>query len=313
MNSSATILGYSMTIGLPEMIIFLLAAILLGFSIHFYWTGKKGVPGIKTNMPLDDSNISDEDQSRLQLYEQIEKHEKAQERLQKELMRMSETEKSLMSELEEARDEMSRIERAAEKKAVAEQEAAAVAAAAQQQAMQQQAMQQQAQQQQAPTQTPVIPTRQYSDLMMAQQHFNESLSKEMTERLEKAYQEFNFLQDRMGKIHSQVVDPTKRNYEFDELEQSYFRLTKEYDELKLKHLTMMDDAQRLTRALADTEEKLRDSNFQKQQLTKKVIFLEELANDLQQLSGHHKKLEGQLRRISEIETLLSRTAQEKRS
>jgi hypothetical protein len=69
----------------------------------------------------------------------------------------------------------------------------------------------------------------------------------------------------------------------------------------------------VTRALADSEEKLRDANFQKQQLSKKVLFLEELANDLQQLSGHHKKLEGQLRRISEIESLLSRAAQDKRS
>jgi len=75
----------------------------------------------------------------------------------------------------------------------------------------------------------------------------------------------------------------------------------------------MDDTQRITRALADSEEKLRDANFQKQQISKKVVFLEELANDLQQLSGHHKKLEGQLRRISEIESLLSRTAQDKRS
>ena len=75
----------------------------------------------------------------------------------------------------------------------------------------------------------------------------------------------------------------------------------------------MDDTQRVNRALADSEEKLREANFQKQQLSKKVVFLEELANDLQQLSGHHKKLEGQLRRISEIESLLSRAAQEKRS
>ncbi len=298
MNSLSMILGYSVTIGLPEMIIFLLAAILLGFSIHFYWTGKRGVPGIKTNMPLDTNEISDEDQSRLQLYEQIEKHEKAQERLQKELIRMAETEKSLLSELEEARDEISRLERAAEKSLAAQ--AAAAAAAPPPVPVQQ-------------PQAPVVPTRQYSDLMMAQQQFNESLSKEMTERLEKAYQEFNILQDRISKIHQQVIDPSKRNYEFDELEQSYFKLTKEYDELKIKHLNMMDDAQRVTRALADTDEKLRDANFQKQQLSKKVIFLEELANDLQQLSGHHKKLEGQLRRISEIETLLSRTAQEKRS
>lgn len=281
MNALAIILGYNVTIGLPEMIIFLLAAILLGFSIHFYWTGKKGVPGIQTDIPVDDTKISQEDLSRLQLYEEIEKHEKAQEQLEKELKRMAETEKSLLRELEETRDEVARLEKNAEKKIVAE---------------------------------PVAPpTRQYSELMIAQQHLNESLSKEITERLERAYEEFNFLQDRINKIHSQVIDPTKRNYEFDELEQSYFRLTKEYDELKIKHLTLMDETQRLTRSLADTEERLRDANFQKQQLSKKVIFLEELANDLQQLSGHHKKLEGQLRRISEIESLLSRTANDKRS
>ena len=66
MNSLAIILGYNVTIGLPEMIIFLLAAILLGFSIHFYWHGKRSVPGIKTDMPFDDSRISEDDQSRLQ-------------------------------------------------------------------------------------------------------------------------------------------------------------------------------------------------------------------------------------------------------
>ena len=223
MNSLAIILGYNVTIGLPEMIIFLLAAILLGFSIHFYWAGKKSVPGLKTVMPDDDTTISEEDQSRLQLYEQIERHEKSEDRLKSELMRMAEAEKSLLKELEETRDEVSRLERAAEKKIVSE---------------------------------PVIPmptatsnpARQFSELVIAQQHLNESLSKEMTERLERAYEEFNFLQERINKIHSQVIDPTKRNFEFDELEQSYFRLTKEYDELKIKHLTLMDETQRITRA-----------------------------------------------------------------
>ena len=281
MNSLAIILGYNVTIGLPEMIIFLLAAILLGFSIHFYWTGKKGVPGIRTDMPADDTKISQEDLSRLQFYEEIEKHEKTREELEKELKRMAETEKSLLRELEQTREELAFFEKKSEKSTAPE---------------------------------PVAPpTRQYSELMIAQQQLNESLSKEITERLERAYEEFNFLQDRINKIHSHVIDPTKRNFEYDELEQSYFRLTKEYDELKIKHITLMDETQKLTRSLADTEERLRDANFQKQQLSKKVVFLEELANDLQQLSGHHKKLEGQLRRISEIESLLSRTANDKRS
>lgn len=274
------ILAYSVTIGLPEIIIFLVAAILLGFSIHFYWTGRKSVTGIPPVNVADESRISEEDESRLQFYEQLEKHEKTQERLEKELMRMSDAEKMLLRELEESRDEVYRLERKAEKNVVAE----------------------------------PPPPRQVSDLdlVIAQQHLHESLSKEMSERLERAYEEFNFLQDRIVKIQEQVIDPNKRNFQSVEMEQSYFRLTKEYDELKFKHLTLMEETQNLNRNLADSEEKLRDANFQKQQLTRKVVFLEELVKDLQQVSGHHKKLEGQLRRISEIESLLSRTAQDKR-
>jgi hypothetical protein len=271
-------LAYSVTIGLPEIIIFLLAAILLGFSIHFYWSGRKSVPGIDASLQQDETKISADDEWRLQFYEQIEKHEKTEERLQKELLRKTETEKALMREVEELRAEVSRLEKKAEKYAVHE--------------------------------APATVEHHVSelDLVMAQQNLHESLSKEMAERLERAYEEFNFLQDKIQKIQMQVVNPDKRNFESDELEQSYFRLTKEYDELKLKHLNLMEETQQLTRTLADSEEKLRDANFQKQQLSRKVVFLDELVNDLQQVSGHHKKLEGQLRRISEIESLLSRTA-----
>lgn len=271
--SNCIILGYSVTIGLPEIIIFLLAAMLLGFSIHFYWAGKRSVPGLKQPSPMDPSDISEDDQWRLQFYEQLEKHEKTQDRMQKEMMRMAEAEKKLLADLEEAKSEVARLEGIAEKVSISEE-------------------------------PPVRNT--ISDLVMAQQNLHESLTRELTERLERAYEEFNFLQDRIQKIQEQAVDPHKRNFETDELEQSYFRLTKEYDELKLKNLTLMEENQRLTRALADSEEKLRDANFFKQQLTRKVTFLEELTSDLQQLSGHHKKLEGQLKRISEIEAMLTK-------
>jgi DNA repair exonuclease SbcCD ATPase subunit len=274
--SNCIILGYSVTIGLPEIVIFLLAAILLGFSIHFYWAGKRSVPGLKQPTPMDDTHFSEDDQWRLQFYEQIEKHEKTQENLEKELKRMAEAEKILLNELEQTREEVARLEKIAEKASVS------------------------VSGESAPTRNTI------SDLVMAQQNLHESLSREMTERLERAYEEFNFLQDRIQKIESQVIDPQQRSFETSELEQSYFRITKEYDELKLKQLTLMEENQRLTRALADAEEKLRDANFLKQQLARKVSFLEELTQDLQQLSGHHKKLEGQLKRISEIEALLAR-------
>jgi len=56
---------------------------------------------------------------------------------------------------------------------------------------------------------------------------------------------------------------------------------------------------------------LRESNFQRQQLLKKVGYLEELNTDLQQVAEHNKKLEIQLKRIAEIETLLTRLSSEK--
>jgi hypothetical protein len=129
----------------------------------------------------------------------------------------------------------------------------------------------------------------------------------MTERLGKAYEEFNFLQDRIQKMQAQIFDPQKRTFKIEELEHSYARLMKEYDELKLKHLSLIEEHQQVVRAYADSEEKLKDTGFEKQQLARKVTFLEELVTDMQQISGHNKKLEGQLRRLSEIEKLLSRT------
>ena len=127
---------------------------------------------------------------------------------------------------------------------------------------------------------------------------------ELKERLEKAYDEYNVLQDNLQKLETHISKPQNRTFEYDELQQAYFKLTKECDEIKTKHLSMLEENQRLSRLLADTEDKLRESNFQRQQFARKVSFLEELNNDLQELSGHHKKLESQMRRIGEIELML---------
>lgn len=279
MNTFIFILGYTITIGIAEAIIFLIAAVLLGFSIHFYWFGRKSVPGIPNTLSIDNTGISADDEWRLQYYEQIEKHEKTQDRLEKELYRMAEAEKILLAELDDARAEITRLESLAEKNVMAAEAASSS-------------------------------TKHISELVIAQQNLHNHLTNEMAERLEKAYQEFNIMQDRILKIQSEVVIPQNRNFEFEELEQSYFRLTKECDELKLKQLNLLDDIQQLTRKLADNEEKLRDTNFHKQQLSKKVNFLEELVKDMHEVSGHSKKLELQLRRINEIETLLNRTTSE---
>lgn len=132
---------------------------------------------------------------------------------------------------------------------------------------------------------------------------------ELKERLEKAHEEYNVLQDKLQKLEAHISKPQNRTFEYDELQQSYFKLTKECDEIKMKQLAMLEENQRLSRLLADTEDKLRESNFQRQQYLRKVTFLEELNHDIQELSGHHKKLESQMRRIGEIEMILNKSSE----
>lgn len=170
MNTTLFI-GYGITIGIPEMIIFLLAAVVLGFSIHFFWKGRKSVSGFEKSFALAQHGVSEDDAWRLSYYEQIEQHEKIRERLEREIGKMREAEKKLLSELEEAREEVERLEHIVEKS----------------------------------SQQPANPSRHISDMVIAQQNLNEYISKEMTERLEKTYEEFNFLQDRMHKIESQFL------------------------------------------------------------------------------------------------------------
>ncbi|MGH2552754.1 MAG: hypothetical protein ACRDEB_03500, partial [Chitinophagaceae bacterium] len=63
--------------------------------------------------------------------------------------------------------------------------------------------------------------------------------------------------------------------------------------------------------MAETEEKLVESNFQRQQLQKKVTYLEELNRDIQVMADAQKKLEGQLKRIGELESMLNIVSEEK--
>ena len=63
--------------------------------------------------------------------------------------------------------------------------------------------------------------------------------------------------------------------------------------------------------LTETEDKLKEANFQRQQLQKRVAYLEELNNDMQAVADANKKLEGQLKRIGELESMLNMVAEER--
>jgi chromosome segregation ATPase len=130
---------------------------------------------------------------------------------------------------------------------------------------------------------------------------------EMNERMDKAYADFTQMQDKLRKLEQYLDQPHSKRIEYDQLQESYFKLSREFDEVKGKQISLFEENQRLSRILADTEDKLKEATFHRQQYQKKMMFLEELNRDLQDATEQHKKMESQLRRISEMESILSRS------
>jgi len=139
----------------------------------------------------------------------------------------------------------------------------------------------------------------------------QELTAEMKSGLESAYHEFNSLQDKIQKLENQVATSRKLNLEYEDLKEEHIRMVRDYEEQKLKYQAATQEIQILQSSLDETEDKLRESNFQRQQLQKKVAYLEELNNDMQAVADANKSLEGQLKRIGELESMLNILAEEK--
>jgi chromosome segregation ATPase len=142
-------------------------------------------------------------------------------------------------------------------------------------------------------------------------HQKEHLTTEMNSMLDSAYSEFGILQEKIQKLEVQVNVSKKINIEYEDLKESYYKISKDFEEQKLKYNHTLTENRQLQTDLDETEDKLKEANFQRQQLQKKVAYLEELNNDLQAVTDANKKLEGQLRRIGELESMLSIMAEEK--
>ena len=362
LNNLNVILGFQLTMGLPEFIIAVLGALILGFTLNFFWRSKK-------NLLISDAppatGINDNDNWKLKYYNDMDMQERAQQQLRERLNELQESEQILTIELEESRKEIenlrldlddsqkelddSRKELDDSRKELEElqyQPPAAEAVPV------------------AEVAVPASPASDYlSQLRIAQeklvehnisihrllqhidllgesekknqdlQHLNtqlyeqlrsseallaekeseisylrhqQKLTEEMSLRLDKAYEEYHHLQEKLEKLQSYLTQPFKRGADYEELQGNYYKLGKEHDEIKLRQISLREENQRLSRILADTEEKLKEANFQRLQFQKRTVFLEELNHDLQDISEHNKKIEGQLRRVSDMEALLAK-------
>ena len=129
--------------------------------------------------------------------------------------------------------------------------------------------------------------------------------------LDNTYNEFNTLQSKMQKLESQLTSSKMLNLEYEDLKETHHKMSRDFDEIKIKINALTIENQHLQAQLTELEDKLRESNFQKQQLQKRSAYLEELNSDLQVVADANKKLEAQLRRVGELESMLNIASEER--
>src|ERR1700760_488918 len=102
LNNLDIILGLELTMSLPVIIICELGALVLGFTIHFFWNSQKH---LRINDPAPSTGISDNDNWKLKYYNDMDMQERAQQQLRDRLTQVQESERVLTLELEENRSE----------------------------------------------------------------------------------------------------------------------------------------------------------------------------------------------------------------
>jgi hypothetical protein len=330
MKTLPLIIGYTLTVRLPEIIIFLLGALILGISIHYVWTSRNTM---RIQKPVAEEGINDNDNWKLKYYTDMDVQEKTMQTLRDRLALAEENEKIYSLESEELREEL-----ALSKEKVTRTEALVKPPTTTEDYLQQLKSAQENLYQYNQHINKLLQQiqmlkeseKKYQDLQQQHNVLNEQLSSlhrqiaekdseinrilqeqrlilEMNERMDKAYADFTQMQDKLRKLEQYLDQPHSRRIEYEQLQESYFKLNKEFDEVKVKQNALFDENQRLSRILADTEDKLKEAIFQRQQYQKKMLFLEELNRDLQDATEQQKKMESQLKRISEMESVLSRS------
>lgn len=138
-----------------------------------------------------------------------------------------------------------------------------------------------------------------------------SASQKMAARIDEVYKEFDLLQEKMVQMEKQANRANNLAIELEDTKHAYELVHKELLRKHEKLEEVMNENQKMRQQMNELEDKLSDANLQRQQLQKKVLFLTDLNNEMQNISETNKKLQTELRRIGELESMLSIMAEER--
>ncbi len=324
MNLSVVLLDFFSNIGWLEIIILQSAGIVLGYFIHFYTSG----PKVKQSLRQHHSTITDADEWRMKFYEEKDNSKRLSEEFQSYRKEANEQIKFSNTEIDVLKQEINQLEELLKKYQSSKVPANYLDQLQNTQhhlfehqqninKLLQQIDEYQNRESQFNTAIDLTQRLQRENhelrLSIAERDTRlESMSQELllytdlNERLEKSYTDYNALREKLQKVESYIQQPKNRSFDYDELQNLHLALSKEYDDVKSKQFKLMEENQRLIRLLVDTEDRLKEANFQRQQLQKKIGYLEAFNNDLQMLCEQQKKLDTQIKRITDVESRLSK-------
>ena len=136
-------------------------------------------------------------------------------------------------------------------------------------------------------------------------------SQKMATRIDDVYREFEELQLKISGLEKQAKGASELAIELDDMREAHKQIKKELVRKHDKLQEAVDENGRLHRVLNETEDKLAEANLQRVQLLKKVQYLENLHTEFQQVADANKKLQNELRRIGELESMLSMVSDER--
>ena len=133
----------------------------------------------------------------------------------------------------------------------------------------------------------------------------------MTAKIEEVYEEFDLLQTKIAALEKQSGRANELAMELEDSKQANNQLHKDLSRKQEKLEEVMNENQRMHKEIELLEDKLAEANLQRQQLLKRVQLLQEMNNDMQSISETNKKLQTEIRRIGELESMLTMMAEER--
>lgn len=135
------------------------------------------------------------------------------------------------------------------------------------------------------------------------------LSGELQQQLQQTYHEFHALQEKMKQLESQLgggnTSAPQRVYE---LEENNRMLKQELEQYRGKEREQMQEGIHLQQQLQTAQHQVRDLQLRCEQLEKRKEFTDNFSNELKSVSEQNKKLEEQLARISQMEAQLQQSS-----